>query len=128
TPQPALPAPTTTLTSSRVSGTGPVVFTATVRSSNATVPTGRVVFVTAGAVLGTAWIVNGKAVLGVMGLPRGTHRIFSVFLGAPLLNPSVSPALVQRVGLALSRTARAKARKAAATEREAADGTRSPSV
>lgn len=91
---------TTTLTSSCVSGqSGPITFTATVRSSGATLPTGPVTFLTDGSNLGTAQLdADGHATLTVANLSEGPHRIVATFPGTAQLDPSFSPVLIQRAG------------------------------
>ncbi|WP_329430717.1 ice-binding family protein [Streptosporangium sp. NBC_01495] len=92
---------TTTLTSTCPLGDGgPITFTATVTSSDATVPTGQVTFATDGAALGTAQLgAGGVATLTVSDLPAGVNRVVATYAGTAQLDPSTSPVLIQRVDL-----------------------------
>ncbi|MFD1497860.1 Ig-like domain-containing protein [Streptosporangium lutulentum] len=91
---------TTTLTSPCASvNSGPIVFTATVTPSDATIPTGLVAFSTDDLMLGTAPLdADGHARLIVRALPIGVHRVFATFRGTARLDPSTA-LLIQRVGL-----------------------------
>ncbi|MGJ6966716.1 ice-binding family protein [Streptosporangium sp. G11] len=92
---------TTTLTSTCPAGDGgPITFTATVTSSDATVPTGRIVFATDGVTLGTAPLdAGGVATLTVPSLPAGVYRVVATYAGTAQLDPSSSPVLVQCTNL-----------------------------
>ncbi|AWS46556.1 ice-binding family protein [Streptosporangium sp. 'caverna'] len=95
---------TLTLTSScTMRGGGPVVLTATVRSSNGTMPTGMVFFRDRGVVVGWAPLVASG-----VGTARATitpnlpddriARITATYTGTLLVGPSTSTMLTQRVG------------------------------
>ncbi|WP_326822130.1 ice-binding family protein [Streptosporangium sp. NBC_01756] len=90
---------TTTLTSScAIKQQSPITFTATVRSSSATVPTGPVVFFADGSNLGSAQLnATGHATLTVASLPEGVHQIVATFPGTAQLDPSASQVLTQRI-------------------------------
>ncbi|WP_436763809.1 ice-binding family protein [Streptosporangium sp. V21-05] len=91
---------TTTLTSTCPLGDGgPITFTATVTSSDATIPTGQVVFATDGATLGTVPLVAGVATLTTSSLPAGVDRVVATCTGTAQHDPSTSPVLIQRVDL-----------------------------
>lgn len=91
---------TTTLSSSvnpSASGT-PVSFIATVASSGAGTPTGRVTIKEGSTNLGTAPLdSSGKAASTISGLAVGSHTITALYSGAPGFLPSDSPPLVQLV-------------------------------
>ncbi|MGJ6966670.1 Ig-like domain-containing protein [Streptosporangium sp. G11] len=81
------------------SDSSPITFTATVTASDGSVPTGRVLFATDGAILGRAQLVDGVATLTMSSLPAGVYRVVAYYPGTAQLDPSHTPLLIQRVGL-----------------------------
>jgi hypothetical protein len=90
---------TTTLTSSPNPSTKgqPVTLTATVQSSNANSPTGRVIFKNGTQSLGSGVLSGGVATLNTSKLPLGSNSLTAVYDGDTETSKSISEVLIQGV-------------------------------
>ncbi len=109
-PTQSFPTQSTLTASARSSIHGkPVTFTDTVKLRGAIhgTPTGAVMFMNGGAVLGTVALKRGKAVLKTASLPLGSDRIQAVYAGGGSFGASASAILVETVDAARPKKARA---------------------
>ncbi len=114
-PTQSFPTQSTLTASARSSIHGkPVTFTDTVKLRGAIhgTPTGAVMFMNGGAVLGTVALKRGKAVLKTASLPLGSDRIQAVYAGSGSFGPSASAILVETIDPGRPKKARAHRRKA----------------
>lgn len=76
-----------------------VIFTATVNPINGSgSPTGTVIFLANGNMIGSGTISNGQATLITSNLPLGSVSVTAMFQGASSFNPSTSSAVSMSVG------------------------------
>jgi hypothetical protein len=82
----------------------PVIFTATVTSSAAIMPTGLVTFLDGASRMGTDRLSGGTATFATSELEIGAHSITASYAGDTNFTGSTSPILAQTVGKAISST------------------------
>ena len=110
-PTQSYPTQSTLTASARSSTYGKVVtFTDTVKLRGAIrgTPTGAVMFMNGGKVLGTVALKRGKAVLKTASLPLGSDRIQAVYAGRGSFGSSASEILVETINPARPKKSRAR--------------------